>query len=205
MQTQDHNADFQSWSLLDRDQAHAVLNTIRSKGEGALFTPVTSEIKVSSLPFYKNFRLYRMTNYASLPIFTMDFLSDGDTFYHLNGSPAPVMAANTQAPVILSLQTVIPYARFYCRYVVSEDGDVEIVDDLEALPFFDSIEEDEQARIKRHHNTGAPVHDERSDTYTFRATLVDAGSLTRADVVISSEGEVSFREERMLLHDTLTS
>ena len=78
------------WHKLDRDRTAAMIGDVRKAGDHVLFTIATSEAKCAKLPFYKNFLLYRLTNYASLPSFSFEYIGDGKTYHYLDGSAAPI-------------------------------------------------------------------------------------------------------------------
>jgi len=78
------------WQRLDRSKTTEILDRISQSPDGALFSLATSEAAAKPLPLYKGFMRVRLINYATLPSFSLDFLSDGSSFYLLDGSADPI-------------------------------------------------------------------------------------------------------------------
>ena len=81
-----------------------MIGRVKSAAEALLFTPVTSEAKCSRLSFFKSFLLYRLTNFSSLPTFSMDFLSDGDSFHYMDGADTTIRHLVAAGELILNGQ-----------------------------------------------------------------------------------------------------
>ena len=52
------------WQRLDRDNSEHVINSVKSDANAGLFTLGTSEVKRARAPFYKDYYIYKVTNYA---------------------------------------------------------------------------------------------------------------------------------------------
>ena len=88
------------WYQLEKDKATAVVNRLKDEGMPGLFTPRVGDLRCAKLPFYNDWMAWRLTNYATLPAFSLDFLGDGTDFLFLDGTPKPfaMVAARRAGP-----------------------------------------------------------------------------------------------------------
>ena len=101
------------WHRLDRDKTIDMIGRVKSAAESMLFTPVTSEAKCTRLPFLKSFLLYRLTNFSSLPTFSMDFISNGECFFYMDGADTAIRQMVAMGELELNEENIIAYLNFY--------------------------------------------------------------------------------------------
>jgi hypothetical protein len=188
-----------NWHRLDRDKTIDMINSVKSAAEALLFSPTTSEAKCARLPFYERHLLYRITNYASLPTFNMDFLGDGERFYYLDGSAHPLLEINRTYRLNLNAETVIPYLSFYFFHVRSEDGDIIILKNAEEAATIDLFDDErrenlgvipDQAKIEMMENS-----------LRVTAAIYYLGGLCEAAITVTREGHVTVEPLRMLMRE----
>ena len=63
-----------NWQRLDRENTLKTIDSVKSASEAGLFSPTTSEVQRARLSFYEGIDLYKLTNFASLPSFTFEYL-----------------------------------------------------------------------------------------------------------------------------------
>ncbi|MBU6235178.1 MAG: hypothetical protein KGQ41_04985, partial [Alphaproteobacteria bacterium] len=102
-----------NWQKLERNETAKIIQRVSSTPDGALFSKATSEASVAVLPFYRGFNLVRLTNFATLPSFTLEFLSDGQSFYLLDGSADPLNKVSNRGALVLNDQNVTEYVDFF--------------------------------------------------------------------------------------------
>ena len=112
------------WNNLNKEQTEAMINAVRSSAEALLFSPTASDGAVAPLSFYQRFALYRLTNYTSLPIFTMEFLSDGEIYVYLDGSEESILAANEKDGLRLTPRNLMDYLDFYFKNTSWDEGEI---------------------------------------------------------------------------------
>jgi len=190
-----------NWQRLDKSSAHHVLDHIAREVDKGLFPEISTEVKCQSLDFCKNFMLYRLTNYAAMPSFRMDFLSDGENFYYLSGSAEPIYNVNKRAPIALREDNILNYLDFFFTNVQSEDGDIYIVRDPASLPFMSSLPQEQQIELNAHHLKPSIEFDAMTDAYIIKTTLYYAGGLMTSVISVSTSGEIDFLDLKLLLSD----
>ncbi len=193
------------WHRVEKKRAEKILDATRTTGEAGLFSASSSEVKCSNLPFYDNFVLYRLTNFMTMPIFSMDFLSDGEKFYHLDGSADTIMDINKSGNLRLNEDNVVDYLNFYYSSVNDEEGDIYLIENPDDLPFMDSLDRYQQKNIKSHHKDIYVSRDENGKDFIVDTTMFNTGGLMQARIKVSEEGTPSIVKQHLLLSDAIHS
>lgn len=185
------------WHRLDRDKTINMINSVKSAAEALLFSPVTSEAKCARLPFYSNHLIYRLTNFSSMPVFTMDFIGDGERYAYLDGSEFPIREINSNG-LNLTTETVIPYLNFYFFNVRTEDGDVLILKNVDEGQTIDLYDDERRENINIRPDQAKVEFDETSDSFIVYAPLYYLGGLVDAKIVVAKDGTVEIQPLKML-------
>lgn len=186
------------WHKLDRDRTVAMIDSVKTSGDHIMFTLATSEAKCSKLSFYRNLLLYRLTNYASLPSFSFDYLGDGKTFYHLDGGSIPIYSANDSGNLVLDETSVLDYVVFFFSHVSGPDGDIYVIEDPSDHPALDSLSSFQVEEIAAHHEA-AEINKSEDGVFTVKTSLFYTGSLVRATVEVDARGRVNVIDFHMLM------
>lgn len=187
------------WNRLDRQHSIAVLERITTAADPGLFSQSSSEASFKPLSFYQNFMLYRVTNYATLPSFSLDFLSDGESFHLLDGSPDPIFNVNAQGSLYLTEINITDYVDFYLSNVIGEDGDIYMIRNPDDLPFIDSLNPDQQIELKNRHKNPEVAVDQNTGDFIILADLFYGGTLLKAAIVIAPSGDIEIQPRDMLM------
>jgi hypothetical protein len=187
------------WNRLDKTQSQDILQHIAVAADPGMFSPNSSEASFKPLSFYQDYMLYRITNYATLPSFSLDFLSDGESFHLLDGSPMPINLVNHKGTLYLTETNVIDYVDFYMGNISGEDGDIYLIRDVENLPFIDSLTLDQQMDLKNKHHDPSIALNEDTGHFIVLCDLFYNGTLVEAAVSVSQTGEIDIQPREMLM------
>lgn len=190
------------WHKLDRDRTVAMIDSVKTSGDHIFFSLGTSEAKCAKLPFYKNYLVYRLTNYSSLPSFSFDYVGDGRTYYYLDGSTAPIYRANDSGNLALTAQNVLDYITFFFAHVSGPDGDVYVIDNPHDNPALDALGPDQMASIQAMHQP-ADITMDGSGNFVVATSLWYLDTLVRATVQVDAGGRVNITGTQMLMNSSL--
>ena len=188
-----------SWTRLNREQAHAVLNKLSGNRDAVVFSKESTEVAWRSLPFYTNYRIYRLINFATMPTFSMLYLSNGDEFLTVDGTANPIYTANEKDPIRLNEMNVIPYLDFFFSNVQGSEGDVFLIKDPRKMPFMDALTDNQQRSIISTFKPLKVEHNPVQHAYKVSGTLYYGGGLISSTIVVSADGKLSFQEQSLLL------
>lgn len=186
------------WERLDREKSHSIIGRVTTASDGTLFTTTSSEVSCKSLPFYKNFLLYRITNYATLPSFSLHFLGDGNTFYMVDGSPDPIFMVNNRGDLQLNERNILAYVDFFLSNVSTDDGDIYLIRDPDSLPFLDSMSIEQQVAMKQRFSPLDVSYCPQSDQYKIRCDLYYGGTLLKSTLSVGIDGSITFSDQTLL-------
>lgn len=192
-----------NWIKLDKKQADDVIQRVIPSNQAGMFPCGFTEVKCFDLSFYKHYKLYRLINIATLPTFTMDFLSNGNKFVHIDGSADCLGFIDGEKELDLNVDNALEYLNFYYRQVYNADGDIYVISDMDDAPFFDSLDESQQANIKRHYKSPEVIISSEG-ILVVKAVMFYEGGLVDAEISINKhEGVPRITQHRMLLNDSI--
>ncbi|MCI5060584.1 MAG: hypothetical protein MRY79_05885, partial [Alphaproteobacteria bacterium] len=129
------------WQRLDRDNSVKVIDSVKSEANAGLFSVGTSEVERAGLPCYQGYFLYKVTNYASLPSFTFEYLGDGTFFHYLDGTEDPIHTVNDKGVLSLDKSNIMAYLDFYFSHISGEEGDIIVIHNPHDMPLLDSLDQ----------------------------------------------------------------
>lgn len=186
------------WTRLSPDQAHKTLDLLSERKDALVFSRDYTEVATAQLPFYRNFMLYRLVNYATMPTFTMTYLSDGTEFFPLDGTANPIYTANEKSPIQLTEQNVVSYLDFFFSNVQGSEGEALIIKDPSRSAFMNTLTQD-QRTVASSFVRPLTVAKDSVGTLRVRTTLFYGHELITATLMVQSDGKMSFQDQRPLL------
>ena len=122
------------WQKLDRELTIKVIKAVQSPENQGMIAEGSTEVKTSKIRSYDGYDVYRVTNYASLPSFTFEFLSDGTFYHYLDGTESPIYTVNDKGALKLEEHNLLDYLEFFFQYVSQEDGDATLITNPKDMP-----------------------------------------------------------------------
>lgn len=189
-----------NWQRLDRDTTIKIIDSVKSAGEAGLFSLATSEVKRARLSFYEKVDLYKLTNFASLPSFTFEYLGDGTHFQYLDGTEQPIYTTNDKGVLELNERTVVDYLEFFFAHVAFEEEEMALIQNPHDNPLLDSLDIDSADSVISNHKPAVVTYDAGYDKHTVEADLYADGLLIRATIEVSAAGRVSIIDRKMIVN-----
>ncbi len=189
----------QTWTRLQKEDAHAVLNKLAGQKDAIVFSREATEVATRTLPFYTRFRLYRLVNYATMPTFSMAYLSNGIDFIPLDGTSNPVYQINERDHIRLNEMNVVPYLDFFFTNVQGSEGDVFLIKDPKRMHFLDAMTDKQREAVDRSFRPLSVQQDGANNLFRVSGTLYYGGSLIAAVIQVFPDGQLAFQEQSLLL------
>lgn len=193
------------WQILDRQQSAELIDRLTSHSDADLFSPSNSGVQYRLLPFYRHFVHYRIINYNTMPVFTLDFIGDGTTFYRLDGSPDPLLLVNSRGDLDIDADNTLDYIRFFFSQIETDEGEMMLVDDPDDLPFIDSLDMQQQLMLKQRHEKPEVVYDINTDQFVLSSDVFYTGCLLKADISVDRDGHINVQDRGMIMADTFNN
>ncbi|NCC21987.1 MAG: hypothetical protein EOM26_05940 [Alphaproteobacteria bacterium] len=187
------------WYPVEKEQLVGMLEKVLPKDMPAMFSGRNSEARCARLPFYTNFLIYRLTNNATLPAFSVDFLSDSHQFLYLDGTSVPIYAVNQSGDLILNENTVLDYMAFHVHYVPGPEGEILLIDSKKKVLPVGALDIDRHREMLYTHRDVKISYDSDAKVYTIRVPMYYGGALVKAVIKIDSLGHLEVADYQMLL------
>jgi hypothetical protein len=187
------------WIRMNREQAQRVLGQLSNRKDAVVFSRDVTEVAWRGLAFYNNYRLCRLINYATMPVFTMVYLTDGTDYIQLDGTANPIYTVDEKDPLMLNEENVIPYLEFFFSNVQGSEGDVFLIRDPHKMPFMDTLSAQQRQSVIDSFRPASVAFDPTENAYKVSGTLHYGGSLLASMIVVATDGRISFQEQSLLL------
>lgn len=188
-----------SWQKLTKEDIRPLLSKIQVEEFKELFKPDSQmEVLRAPLPFYKNHFLYKFITLATMPSLSLEFLSDGETFYFLDGAPDPLYYVNGVEELQLTESTVLDYLLFFFDAVNGTEGEIFLIEDPLDSPFMSSVSDEFKRNVTEQYKGFQLRFDEASSRFVVKAPTFFEGSMIEAVVSIAPDGSLELLEHKML-------
>jgi len=189
------------WIRLERSDARAVLEKIGSREDAIVFSKEVTDVSYRSTQFYTKYKVYKLTNYATMPVFSMTYLSNGENFYTLDGLANPIYTVNELDPITLTERNVVLYLEFFFENVQGSEGEVFLIKGPKEMPFFETLPLAQQQEII---NTFKPVRvnpiaKDENISFEVTATLHYGDSIIETNIFVNHDGKITFTEQNILV------
>lgn len=186
------------WHRLDRDKTIDMIGRVKAAAEAMLFTPVTSEAKCTRLPFFNSFLLYRLTNFSSLPTFSMDFISNGESFHYMDGADTAIRHMVESGELNLNTDNILQYLNFYYCYVRLADGEIILLKNPAEAPHIDLYDEERREALDVVPEGVQIEQDPSTGVFSVLAPALYDSSPMEVLITVSPDGQVFTSPKRML-------
>ncbi len=124
-----------SWKQLQASDALTFLDAVRAQDHPLLFEPSLCDVFLHPLDFFDGYDLIRISNKYSPPFVLLDFMSNGENHYYLDGSDHAFQTVCKQGSVRLNAENVLQYIDFYFSYVYERGNSLVFIRDPQNTNF----------------------------------------------------------------------
>ncbi|HCS22940.1 MAG TPA: hypothetical protein DIW20_04245 [Rhodospirillaceae bacterium] len=176
------------------------MNRLSGSRDAVVFSKEATEVSWRSLPFYNKYKLYRLINYATMPTFSLTYLSDGNEFITLDGTANPIYTANEKDPVRLNEMNVVNYLDFFFTNVQGSEGDVFLIKDPKKLPFLSALTKEQRESVYSGFKPVQVSQNAAANTFRVTGTLYYGGGLISSTIIVQNDGKIEFQDQSLLLN-----
>ena len=187
------------WNRLPRDKAKLVLSALQGQENAVVFAEATTEVVWQALPFYKEYKLYRLTNYATMPSFRLLYIGNGVDFHPVDGTANPIFNINDKAPIQLDETNAIAYLDFFFKNISAPDGEIILLKSQNDMGFMNNLSLLQQQQIITKFQPIVLNSDIIPHNFHVKCTVHYDGCLIASTIQITAEGKVFIHEQNMLM------
>ena len=190
----------QPWRGLDPDTAKTVLGQVNRHVAPRPLRQDRTAISWAPLSFYDDLLLYALRDGSTMPAITKYALRRGREIFVLDGTPAPILAANASAPIRLNTETIVDYVRFFTAHVWHHGLPHTLVERFDALTTVALMNDEQQMIVKQ---VLRPVRVSMSQMapggFELRACFMADRQLVDRHLLIHTDGRVHCAPDRVLV------
>jgi len=192
------------WQKLDREHTIKVIKSVQSPENQGMIAQGTSEVKRAKARFYEDHDIYRVTNFASLPSFTFEFISDGTFYHYLDGTEHAIYTVNDKGALRLEEHNVLDYLEFFFQYVSQDDEDAVLIVNPRDMPLLDSLDADAYDAVFNHHKPPT-VKTLSDDDFQIEADIYLESHMVRATINVTTKGRVTITKQQSSMQTVMKS
>ena len=182
------------WQQLNADEAAQFLRAVASPDEPVIFDASLCEVHKMPLSFYDDYFLTRIVNKQMLPYLLLDFLSNGEKHYYLDGSDQAFHNLNSQGAISLDKDNVIDYVDLYISYVYERGNSLAFISDPHATSHKGSAAMEMHFRAITHHQQSSVKFDDASQRFHIVTPLIYQDQTIQSRVEIDKTGSIHLIE-----------
>jgi len=191
------------WKTLEPAKAKEIIAAVKSSAEAGLFSEDSSECRTAALSFYRNNQIYRLTNYQTLPPFSLDYIGDGLRFHYLDGSAQTIYTINDTGALNLNHDNILDYIRFYFQYVQAEDSEIRALLTPHDHQGLNSMNKEHFEEFGRHFRAPNIDYDHEQHLYVVKLTLDNEGALVYGTINVTPAGRLTIADQHLLMQEAL--
>lgn len=192
------------WNDIPEKDCESFLEKINSKFHRELFDKESSRLRTRNLPFYKDYKLLEITEFASHPPLTMNFLFKGDDIEQIDGTKDSILSVSKKADVYLNKKNVTGYVKFILNSMMSEDGPFKVIENIDDMPF---SEDPSLELVNELKGMLKPVKTTNmtEEGYDIEAHVLYSRTLFKTKLNVTHKGAVDITEEEALKEELSAS
>jgi len=195
------------WKKLDRDSSIKVIDSVKSAADMGMFNVGTCEVTMARVSFYEENAIFKITNFASVPSFSFEYLGDGTFFHYLDGTTEAIHKANDSGKLKLRDSNVLDYIAFYFERIANVNpdmDDVTIIVNPHDMPLLDSLDPMAYAAVMANFKP-AEIMQNSDMGYTVETAIYTESMAMRATIEVTPRGRVRILDQKMIMNEMLDS
>lgn len=157
-----------------------------------------SKVEHTTLPFYNNTSLVRVSGTWEPESLALYFLYDGDALYHLNGMSPVIHEYNKSHAPVLNEDTAAAYLWYFGFFVRSEQQPFLVLNSSADTYYPKAANANLQNQLARSVKSPVCKQSEEADSFDCKVVILYSGALFQADMKVESSGMVSMSSDNPL-------
>lgn len=187
----------EDWQKLDSEKTAQILSEINSHLEPIPFSEDSTTIRSQTLPFYKDYALFELTDLSAVPGARKYAIYKSGDVNVINWTNQSIYETNEKAPIVLNEETVLSYVRFFFNYVRGRHGRFLIIETIDDIRW--QVEPPVQGRkvMQEMLEPLTVMSQEPDGTFNLEAFMVFKDSLFKTMIHVKPDGLVSMSNEEL--------
>ena len=182
-------SDESHWHKLDDLQCAYFVNEVRDEAYAPLFSSKNYTLWRKNLNFLDGYAHYALENRDVIPHFTLDYISNGENHYYLDGSEHPLELLANRGVLDLNTENVIDYLCFFSDVAFYPYRKVKFISDIKHSPYSGASAMKHHFRLQKYLQKIAVTPAQNGD-FAVTLPVVYNGETVKGEVYVAKNGEI---------------
>ena len=187
-------ADTPEWRLLDTYETQKFIKDVHDPDFEELFNGSSYELYAHDLPFFNGYAHYQLCNKAVIPYFALDYISNGDNHYYMDGSEHPLEQLIEKDALSLSLDNVLEYVEFHSDVTFYPYRKVKFITEPSKTPYAGASAMGHHFKTLKHHAQFSLSESDEDACFYIRMPVLYNGDTVEGHVQVMKTGEINVLE-----------
>lgn len=178
------------WKQLPSDEAIAFISAVASVDEATVFDLSLCEVHRTPLGFYDGYFLYRIVNRHMLPYLFLDYLSNGEKHYYMDGSDQAFHNLNSQGAISLDVDNARDYVDLYISYVYERGSSLSFISNPYNTQYKGTAAMDIHFKAIMHHQDSSVKFNDSSQRFEIVAPLIYQDQTVQSLIEVEKSGAI---------------
>ncbi|MFK7839145.1 MAG: hypothetical protein AB8B83_02345 [Bdellovibrionales bacterium] len=178
------------WKQLPPQDALSFLDAVRVSDHSIFFEPSLCDVFLHPLDFFDGYDLVRISNMYAPPFAIMDFVSNGDNHYYLDGSDFALQTLCKQKSVRLNEDNVLDYIDLYFSYVYERGNSIVFIRNPQDTNFKGSDGMGNHFKAIQKHTSVRVEWNEEKGAFVINAPLLYQDKTREGIIYVSKTGQI---------------
>ena len=179
-----------NWKQVKPDDAFQFLDAVRETDHSVLFEPSLCDVFLHPLDFFDGYDLLRISNTYAPPFVIMDYVSNGENHYYLDGSDHALQTLCTQGSVRLTEDNVLDYIDLYFSYVYERGNSIVFIRNPQNTNFKGSDGMGNHFKAIQKHTSVRVNWSDEDDAFVIHAPLLYQDKTREGVIHVAKNGRI---------------
>lgn len=187
----------EEWQKLDTKTVESLLQEINPALKPVAFSPATTAIRRSRLPFYKDHVLLEITEMSHVPAARKYVLHKPGDVNVMTWTNQPIYMLNEKAPIRLDENNIADYVKFFFNYVRGRHGRFTVIETIDDIRWQTEPPAQGRKAMQELLESVTLVAQDADGTFHLDAFMMFKDSLFKTKVHVEKNGIVKMSSEEL--------
>ncbi|MBL4804214.1 MAG: hypothetical protein JKY71_05060 [Alphaproteobacteria bacterium] len=182
------------WHELGTYETKKFMEDVTDEGFKELFEGPAYELWSRNLRFFDGYEHYLLCNKTMIPNFTLEYISNGENHYFLDGSEHPLELLINKGSFRLTIRNVMDYVQFHSDVTFYPYRKVKFIADPSKSPYSGASSMGHHFKTLKYHAKQEVHESEEDECFYITMPVIYNGDTVEGHVQVKKTGEISILE-----------
>jgi len=187
----------EDWEKIEAKKALKIMEEINPHIDPVPFNIETTAVRISKLPFYKDYNFYELTDLSVVPGVKKYAIYKAGDVHVINWTNQTIYDVNEKAPIDINEKTLASYVNFFFSYVRGRHGRFLITQSVDDIQWQSEPPPQGRKVIEEMIKPISLKGQDDDGTYNLEAYMIFKDSLFKTEIHVAPDGAVSLSNEEL--------